>query len=186
MLVLGKAALLGVSGGMPHASAKAASDSTCDYIDDDVGGFIDEDCTVANPTDIGASQLVNANINGQGPVAHVGPGAALTVAGNTYLAPSPGCARQLYVGIAANPVAGTPSQGSTCFNYATSLSYSANFTAPAVDGVYSAFWRVNLVTVGADYEANRIRSAAAVRAAGLPETQTDLVVNCPVTEVADA
>ncbi|HEU0072800.1 MAG TPA: hypothetical protein VFS30_02220 [Dehalococcoidia bacterium] len=46
---------------------------------------------------------------------------------------------------------------------------------------YSAFWRVNLVTVGDDYEANTYTSADAVRAAGMETAQTDIVVNCPVT-----
>ncbi len=49
---------------------------------------------------------------------------------------------------------------------------------------YSAFWRVNLVTVPADYEPNSIRSAQDVLDAGFEITQTDMVVNCPVTEVA--
>jgi len=49
------------------------------------------------------------------------------------------------------------------------------------DAGYSAFWRVNLVMVPEDYEANSITSADAVRSAGMDVTQTDLVVNCPVT-----
>jgi hypothetical protein len=49
------------------------------------------------------------------------------------------------------------------------------------DAGYSAFWRVNLVTVGEDYEANTYKSADAVRAAGMDIAQTDIVVNCPVT-----
>ena len=54
------------------------------------------------------------------------------------------------------------------------------------DSGYSAFWRVILVTVSEDYEPNSIRSAADVLASGLTTTVTDLVVNCPVTLVADA
>jgi hypothetical protein len=50
---------------------------------------------------------------------------------------------------------------------------------PADPG-YSAFWRVNLVMVPATYQANSIKSAAAVRAADHTITQTDIVVNCPV------
>jgi hypothetical protein len=53
------------------------------------------------------------------------------------------------------------------------------------DAGYSAFWRVNLVTVPDGYEPNSIRSAAGVTASGFPVTQTDMVVNCPVTEVSD-
>jgi hypothetical protein len=45
---------------------------------------------------------------------------------------------------------------------------------------YSAFWRVNLVEVDAAYEANTITSRAQVEASGLPVTETDLMVNCPV------
>ena len=45
---------------------------------------------------------------------------------------------------------------------------------------YSAFWRVNLVQLGAAYEANTLTSAAQVAASGLAVTETDLVVNCPV------
>jgi len=51
---------------------------------------------------------------------------------------------------------------------------------------YTAFWQVNLVTVPEDYEANSIRSAADVVAAGYEITQTDMLVNCPVTSVAEA
>ena len=54
------------------------------------------------------------------------------------------------------------------------------------DAGYSAFWRVILVTVPEGYEPNSIRSAADVLAAGLTTTLTDLVVNCPVTLVAEA
>ena len=45
---------------------------------------------------------------------------------------------------------------------------------------YSAFWRLNLVMVPRDYQANSIRSAQAVRESGLTVVQTDTVVNCPV------
>jgi cold shock CspA family protein len=51
---------------------------------------------------------------------------------------------------------------------------------------YSAFWRVNMVTVPTGYEPNSIRSAEDVQASGFEITQTDMVVNCPVTEVAAA
>lgn len=51
---------------------------------------------------------------------------------------------------------------------------------------YTAFWRVNMVTVPDDYEPNSIRSAADVVAAGFEITETDMVVNCPVTQVAGA
>jgi len=53
-------------------------------------------------------------------------------------------------------------------------------SVPGDDG-YSAFWRVNLVTVPDGYEPNSVRSAAAAADAGYEMTQTDLVVNCPVT-----
>jgi hypothetical protein len=51
---------------------------------------------------------------------------------------------------------------------------------------YTAFWQVNMVTVPADYEPNSLRSAADVLASGYEITETDMVVNCPVTVVADA
>lgn len=54
------------------------------------------------------------------------------------------------------------------------------------DADYTAFWRVNMVTVPEGYEPNSIRSADDVLAAGYEITQTDMVVNCPVTEVAAA
>jgi hypothetical protein len=54
------------------------------------------------------------------------------------------------------------------------------------DPGYSAFWQVMMVTVPADYEVNSIRSREAVIAAGFPITTTDMVVNCPVTDVAAA
>lgn len=53
------------------------------------------------------------------------------------------------------------------------------------DPGYSAFWRVNLVTVPEGYQPNSIRSAAEVQAAGFTVTQTDMVVNCPVTFLAE-
>lgn len=49
------------------------------------------------------------------------------------------------------------------------------------DAAYSAFWRVNLVTVPDGYEANSMTAADAVRASDMEITQTDIVVNCPVT-----
>jgi hypothetical protein len=48
------------------------------------------------------------------------------------------------------------------------------------DAGYSAFWRINLVTVPAGYEANSITSASQVAEAGHEVTRTDLMVNCPV------
>lgn len=54
------------------------------------------------------------------------------------------------------------------------------------DPNYTAFWRVTFVVVGDDYEANTIRSADDVVAGGFEMTPTDMVVNCPVTEVASA
>ena len=50
---------------------------------------------------------------------------------------------------------------------------------PGDDG-YSAFWRVNLVTVPDDYEPDSITDAAEINAMGYEVTETDLVVNCPV------
>ena len=49
------------------------------------------------------------------------------------------------------------------------------------DAGYSAFWRVSMVTVPEDYEANSLTSADAVRASGNEIAETDIVVNCPVT-----
>jgi hypothetical protein len=57
-------------------------------------------------------------------------------------------------------------------------------SVPGDDG-YSAFWRVNLVTVPEGYEANSIRSAEDVLASGFEITETDIVVNCPVTDVEE-
>lgn len=54
------------------------------------------------------------------------------------------------------------------------------------DAGYSAFWRVTMVTVPQGYTPNSIRSAASVRSSGFPMTLTDMVVNCPVTNVAAA
>ncbi len=51
---------------------------------------------------------------------------------------------------------------------------------------YTAFWRVNIVTVPDGYEPNSLRSAADVLAAGYQITETDMVVNCPVVQVAAA
>jgi hypothetical protein len=51
---------------------------------------------------------------------------------------------------------------------------------------YSAFWQVIMVTVPQGYTPNSIRSAEAVRASGFQMTPTQMVVNCPVTEVAPA
>jgi hypothetical protein len=50
---------------------------------------------------------------------------------------------------------------------------------PGDDG-YSAFWRVNLVTVPEDFEPDSIRDAADVNEMGYEVTETDLVVNCPI------
>ncbi|HLB24491.1 MAG TPA: hypothetical protein VJP07_10385 [Dehalococcoidia bacterium] len=54
------------------------------------------------------------------------------------------------------------------------------------DAGYSAFWRVNFVTVPEGYQANTIRSAEAAIDSGYPVKQADVVVNCPVTTVAAA
>ena len=45
---------------------------------------------------------------------------------------------------------------------------------------YSAFWRQHHVTVPAGYNANDLRSAAAVLTSGFPITVTNTVLNCPV------
>ena len=52
-------------------------------------------------------------------------------------------------------------------------------SVPSDDG-YSAFWRVNMVVVPADYEANSIQSAEDAMASGFEIMETDLLVNCPV------
>ena len=54
------------------------------------------------------------------------------------------------------------------------------------DADYTAFWRVNMVTVPEDYEADSLRSAEDVLVAGYEIIETDMVVNCPVTQVAGA
>ena len=51
---------------------------------------------------------------------------------------------------------------------------------------YSAFWRVNLVIVDDTYEANSVTSRADIEAMGYEVMQTNLVVNCPVTEYPGA
>ena len=56
---------------------------------------------------------------------------------------------------------------------------------PGNDG-YSAFWKVNFVTVPADYTANTITAAADLLAMGYDITTTDVVVNCPVIRTDDA
>jgi hypothetical protein len=48
------------------------------------------------------------------------------------------------------------------------------------DPGYSAFWRVNLVTVPESYAANSIKTADGIRSSGHSVMQTDMVVNCPV------
>jgi hypothetical protein len=53
------------------------------------------------------------------------------------------------------------------------------------DPGYSALWRVNTVKVPAGYKPDSIRSAADVRASGFEITQTNTIVNCPVTTVSD-
>jgi hypothetical protein len=52
---------------------------------------------------------------------------------------------------------------------------------PADTG-YSAFWQVNMVMAGDDYEPNAIKSAADVMSSGMEVVPTDLVVNCPVVD----
>jgi len=54
---------------------------------------------------------------------------------------------------------------------------------PGDDG-YSAFWRVNLVTVPQDYVADTLRSAADVVDSEYTMNETDILVNCPVVSVA--
>jgi predicted lipoprotein with Yx(FWY)xxD motif/plastocyanin len=48
------------------------------------------------------------------------------------------------------------------------------------DPGYSDLWRVNLVTVPADYQADSIRSQADILAGGFAMEQTDILVNCPI------
>jgi hypothetical protein len=48
------------------------------------------------------------------------------------------------------------------------------------DAGYSDLWRVTFVTVPAGYQANTLRSAADVRAAGYPMQASEVLVNCPV------
>jgi pentapeptide MXKDX repeat protein len=54
------------------------------------------------------------------------------------------------------------------------------------DPGYSAFWRVIMVTVPEGYEPDSIRSAADVMASGFTTTPANIVVNCPVTFVAES
>lgn len=54
------------------------------------------------------------------------------------------------------------------------------------DEGYSAFWRVNLVTVPQEYMANTFKLAADVMASGYDMTETDILVNCPVVNVSNA
>jgi hypothetical protein len=51
------------------------------------------------------------------------------------------------------------------------------------DPGYSAFRRVNLVTVPLSYEPNSIRSVADLRASGYEVTETDVVLNAPIIEL---
>ncbi|MGD8600780.1 MAG: hypothetical protein PVF90_01110 [Gemmatimonadota bacterium] len=48
------------------------------------------------------------------------------------------------------------------------------------DAGYSDFWRVNKVTVPADYVANTVTSVQEIVAAGYDIEETDIVVNCPI------
>jgi hypothetical protein len=54
------------------------------------------------------------------------------------------------------------------------------------DAGYSAFWKVNLVIVPADYVAASIKDVASVMLSGYELVQPGLVVNCPVTVVTPA
>jgi hypothetical protein len=45
---------------------------------------------------------------------------------------------------------------------------------------YNDFWRVVEVTVPSDYVANTVTSVSEIVAAGYPQRQTDMIVNCPV------
>jgi len=153
LLLLAAVAAFGMISLTPQSNVFAAlGDATCDYIDDDLDGLVDEDCNPTNPTNIGASQVVKIDINGQGANAVVAPGAALTVSGSSYLLPAPycpGCVRQLYISVAANPLSGTGTQGSVCFNQGTMNSTpegfsTGAFTAPTAGGTYYITARVNL------------------------------------------
>jgi D-ribose pyranose/furanose isomerase RbsD len=53
------------------------------------------------------------------------------------------------------------------------------------DTGYSAFWRVNMVTVPDDYEVNSVRSLAEIEAAGYTVTETSILVNCPVVRTEE-
>lgn len=53
-------------------------------------------------------------------------------------------------------------------------------SVPGEEG-YSAFWRVNMVTVPEDYEPNSVTSAQGVVDGGFSVVEVDMVVNCPVT-----
>ncbi len=48
------------------------------------------------------------------------------------------------------------------------------------DKGYNDFWQVMKVTVPADYVTNSVTSASALRAAGYPIDETDMLVNCPI------
>jgi len=52
------------------------------------------------------------------------------------------------------------------------------------DPDYTAFWQVVLVTVPENYEANTLKSADAVLSSGYPMEETDILVNCPVHDLA--
>ena len=54
------------------------------------------------------------------------------------------------------------------------------------DAGYSAFWEVNLVMVPAGYVANTIKDIDGMFAAGYEMVQPGIVVNCPVTFVAES
>ena len=48
------------------------------------------------------------------------------------------------------------------------------------DGDYNDFWRVNKVTVPADYVANTVTSLDQITMANYPVQETDMLVNCPI------
>lgn len=54
------------------------------------------------------------------------------------------------------------------------------------DPGYSAFWQVNIVVVDEGYEANSVTSREDIQAMGYEVMQTNMVVNCPVTEYPGA